>query len=288
MAEMVRLFMQKQQVANSSCLTYVIPDTQTLPVLQSGKNIEISLEWARQAQTDAPTIGVILAREGDNYSIDEPYVEAVLMTGAKIKFIHYDNVSEQLDGVDGFLLIGGSFPSPESWYIGSTEAFTTNDLPKRTTAYMTIIDYALLHKIPIFGVCGGMQMLAGMCGAKMFKIDTQPLMAEILHSGINANNYAHSIKIHPDSILYELADSEFVEVNSAHSEAITAVPPDKIKISAKAPDGIIEAIELLDPEIYALGVQWHPERMAIKNEKFSQNLYQRLCDEAKKYQQSKR
>jgi putative glutamine amidotransferase len=34
--------------------------------------------------------------------------------------------------------------------------------------------------------------------------------------------------------------------------------PDGITISARAPDGIVEGIELLDRR-FALGVQWHPE-----------------------------
>ena len=33
----------------------------------------------------------------------------------------------------------------------------------------------------------------------------------------------------------------------------------KMRVAAKAPDGVIEAIESTDPSWFCVGVQWHPE-----------------------------
>jgi putative glutamine amidotransferase len=33
----------------------------------------------------------------------------------------------------------------------------------------------------------------------------------------------------------------------------------KLRVCALAPDGIIEAIEAVDPNWFCVGVQWHPE-----------------------------
>ena len=50
---------------------------------------------------------------------------------------------------------------------------------------------------------------------------------------------------------------ESVDVNSRHHQAVKDVAPG-FKVSATAPDGVIEAIE--DPSArFCLGVQWHPE-----------------------------
>ena len=46
-------------------------------------------------------------------------------------------------------------------------------------------------------------------------------------------------------------------MNTAHNEALRVIP-DGITVSARAPDGIVEAIELPDRR-FAIGVQWHPE-----------------------------
>ena len=49
-----------------------------------------------------------------------------------------------------------------------------------------------------------------------------------------------------------------IRVNSAHHQAVRQVGA-KLRVSALAPDGIIEAIEALDPNWFCVGVQWHPE-----------------------------
>ena len=66
----------------------------------------------------------------------------------------------------------------------------------------------------------------------------------------------------PDSLLARLMrervpDSDVCQVNSRHHQAVKAIA-EGFKVSATAPDGVIEAME--DPAArFCLGVQWHPE-----------------------------
>ena len=54
-----------------------------------------------------------------------------------------------------------------------------------------------------------------------------------------------------------IVEADTCEVNSRHHQAVKAVAGG-FKVSATAPDGVIEAIE--DPSTrFCLGVQWHPE-----------------------------
>ena len=54
-----------------------------------------------------------------------------------------------------------------------------------------------------------------------------------------------------------LSDADSCEVNSRHHQAVKIVASG-LRVSATAPDGVIEAIE--DPDApFCLGVQWHPE-----------------------------
>ena len=75
-------------------------------------------------------------------------------------------------------------------------------------------------------------------------------------------SFAHEIWFEKDSLLgrllgERLADSDSCEVNSRHHQAVKLIAPG-FKVSATAPDGVIEAIE--DPSAtFCLGVQWHPE-----------------------------
>ena len=55
----------------------------------------------------------------------------------------------------------------------------------------------------------------------------------------------------------ELGDSEVLQVNSRHHQAIGKTA-DGFTISATAPDGIVEAIERPAAR-FCVAVQWHPE-----------------------------
>ena len=50
-------------------------------------------------------------------------------------------------------------------------------------------------------------------------------------------------------------------------------------MAARAPDGVIEALEWTTGPGWALGVQWHPERMA--DDPFAAALFRRLVKEAR-------
>src|SRR6185436_18518557 len=73
---------------------------------------------------------------------------------------------------------------------------------------------------------------------------------------------AHEIWVEKDSLLSSvmgdrLSGADSCEVNSRHHQAIKTVAPG-FRVSATAPDGVIEAIE--DPQSrFCLGIQWHPE-----------------------------
>jgi putative glutamine amidotransferase len=73
---------------------------------------------------------------------------------------------------------------------------------------------------------------------------------------------AHEVWLDKDTLLSQLmrerlSDADSCEVNSRHHQAIKNIAPG-FKVSATAPDGVIEAIE--DPgQRFCLGVQWHPE-----------------------------
>src|SRR5207249_1699450 len=73
---------------------------------------------------------------------------------------------------------------------------------------------------------------------------------------------AHEVWLERDSLLSQLmrdrlSDVDTCEVNSRHHQAVKDVAPG-FRVSATAPDGVIEAIE--DAALgFCLGVQWHPE-----------------------------
>ena len=64
--------------------------------------------------------------------------------------------------------------------------------------------------------------------------------------------------VQPDTRLEEIYGVNEIYVTSNHHQGVKLVG-DLFRICAKAPDGVIEAIETHDSSWFAMGVQWHPE-----------------------------
>ena len=67
------------------------------------------------------------------------------------------------------------------------------------------------------------------------------------------------MELRPDSRLAQIMGAQRLRVNSTHHQAVESVGEGWV-ITAAAPDGVCEAIEC-PAHPFALGVQWHPERM---------------------------
>ena len=66
-------------------------------------------------------------------------------------------------------------------------------------------------------------------------------------------------------------------INSYHHQTINKLAQGFV-VTAKSADGVIEAIENISDEIFIVGVQWHPEMMAI-NDETAQKLFKKFVNE---------
>jgi len=67
----------------------------------------------------------------------------------------------------------------------------------------------------------------------------------------------HAVHVEPGTLLARVTGAARMAVNSAHHQAVRAVPAGVV-VNARAPDGLVEGIESTRHR-WALGVQWHPE-----------------------------
>jgi putative glutamine amidotransferase len=74
----------------------------------------------------------------------------------------------------------------------------------------------------------------------------------------------HTVQIDPASRLAEIARGTAAAVNSSHHQSILE-PGRNLHIVARAPDGVVEAVEWTGGPDWLIGVQWHPERMAERD-----------------------
>lgn len=151
------------------------------------------------------------------------------------------------------------------------------------TYHIMIIKYAMEHNIPFLGICQGAQAMAlsTLTGAKLLKIEgTTVSHNPQITCPEDLKKIAHAVSLNDDSILYKIFGSN-VEVNSNHNYAIPMVK-EPMRIVGTSEDGVIEAIEHNNPDIFAVGVQWHPEVMESM-----QPLFKEFADRARKRSVSK-
>ncbi|HZJ85239.1 MAG TPA: gamma-glutamyl-gamma-aminobutyrate hydrolase family protein [Syntrophomonadaceae bacterium] len=166
---------------------------------------------------------------------------------------HYINIC------NGFLFSGGGDIDPNYW----------GEMPDRRLGEINPIrdsfEYKLAQKVlggsrPILGICRGCQLLNVAMGGSII----QDINSRISHTQKAPRDYTfHAIVIEEGSILREIVKAPSIRVNSFHHQAIKKLGRG-LKVSAVAPDGIIEAVESTK-HAFVLGIQWHPECLTDKN-----------------------
>lgn len=227
-----------------------------------------------------PRIAVINGWDGNDYDINPCYVEAVLNAGGWPVFIAYDKVKEQMEtaNVAGVLLVGGSFNFPQK-YCNPKHTDCTKEMDKRPQAYWNMIEFARAHQLPTLGICAGHQMLAIAHGAKLIIGINDGVPMEKSHRRIDIE-FAHKVIIEPDSLLGQIIQEPVIVVNSRHNDAVREDELGDCIVTARAEDGVIEAVEFKNPwHKFVIGVQWHPERLMKLGDEPSKKLMTKFIEE---------
>jgi putative glutamine amidotransferase len=196
----------------------------------------------------------------------EDYKQAIVHAGGEARILDPSmTLDHALSGIGGLLLTGGNDVAPARYGEGAhssvVEAEQTQD-----EFEIGLVNQARARRLPILAICRGIQVLNVACGGTLLQDIPSQLPGALEHTlAVPPNqpySLAHEIWLEKDSLLARLmrerlSDADTVEVNSRHHQAVKDLAAG-FRVSATAPDGVIEAIE--DPEArFCLGVQWHPE-----------------------------
>ncbi|MBZ0137918.1 MAG: gamma-glutamyl-gamma-aminobutyrate hydrolase family protein [Planctomycetes bacterium] len=176
--------------------------------------------------------------------------------------------------VQGVMLVG-SDDYPAEWFGGKTLPTDVPVTPERATFDRAFVQVLYDEtELPVFAICGGMQLTAIFSGGTLIQdLPSQPLEHRAGKDGFRK----HTVSIEAGSVLERVFGASEVEVNSLHHQAVESVG-ERLIVSARAPDGVIEAIEFKDHP-FRIGVQWHPERMDDSN---MRKLFAAFVAEARK------
>jgi putative glutamine amidotransferase len=220
--------------------------------------------------TAAPLIGLLCGRSPEErYSTHRGYVAAVTAAGGHPVLIpagpdvDAGAVTAIVDLCRALVVTGGGDVDPQHYAVSAT---TSADLlmdvdTDRDVTEIVAVQYALAQGKRVLGVCRGAQLLAVIGGGT--------LITDLKESGLEGHwdeirqyQPVHPVSAQPDSVAAGVLGS-ITEVNSIHHQAI-AEPGQRLRATAWSPDGVIEAVE--GPGL--LGVQWHPERLALADSRF--------------------
>ena len=142
---------------------------------------------------------------------------------------------------------------------------------------LALVEGALARDLPLLGICGGQQLLHVALGGTLHQHIPDAVPGALAHEQSNPRNQpGHEVEIVAGTRLYEIVGAARLQVNSAHHQA-AADAPSPITVNARAPDGVIEGIELADKS-FCIGVQWHPEYLISAGD---EKIFASLVDAAR-------
>lgn len=232
-----------------------------------------------------PRIGITMRLELETrrFYLGRDYSEAVAGAGGLPVHIPLITdavyINELVSGLDGILL-PGSDTDPDPYRYGQDpHPRLKKVVPEKDETDLLVLAAAEKRKLPVFGICFGMQILNVSRGGSLWQdIDSQ-VEAPLKHEqGIPLERNSHRIRIDESCLLAEIAGQEKsdVKVNSHHHQAVKDVGHD-LKPVAWTADGVIEAIEDVREGRFVVGVQWHPE-LSWRSDRLSSNLFKKFVE----------
>jgi putative glutamine amidotransferase len=213
-----------------------------------------------------PRIGLTLDTDDANreYRLARAYADAVLAAGGlPVPIACSDDAAAgaYLALCQGIVITGGDFDIPPERYGEARRTCCRREKAARTAFEWALCEAALAGQVPLLGVCGGMQLMNVVRGGTLYQDLVEDLGVPSHEQPSPADAPSHPVEIVPDSLLARLVGKQPLPVNSAHHQAVRRVGAG-VLVSARAPDGVVEAIELPDLP-FAIGVEWHPERALV-------------------------
>ena len=171
-----------------------------------------------------------------------------------------DDMTSILERIDGIVMIGGADLDPR--LDGFMRHPTVRLLDPRREAFdRKFMALIAERKHPVFGIGVGMQLLNVTIGGNLFLHIPEDLPTAIPHRDPQDPGHRHSLEITPNSLMERVYGDGEIRVSSRHHMAIDEVAPG-FEVTARCPDGVIEAIESNREDWIAIGTQFHPENEA--------------------------
>jgi putative glutamine amidotransferase len=194
--------------------------------------------------------------------INTGYYDSVSATGGLPTLIpplaNDADLKQYLEMLDGLVLTGCSLDL-DPVRLGMERHPHTRPMPARREDFdRRLCKLAVEMRIPTLAIGLGMQTLNVICGGTLFQHIPEDIPRSLHHRDTVENCLRHIIDIVPGTRMDKIYGPGEIRVNSQHHMSVDQVAS-PFRVSATAPDGVVEAYESMSDDWFCLGVQWHPE-----------------------------
>jgi len=205
----------------------------------------------RSARKDAPAFAFLAAGYFD--SITKVGAIPVVLPPLEDEM----DLGRLLDLLDGIVLGGGGDidPRPDGFMLHPAMRLLDSRREEFDRMLMRLV---AARRMPVFGIGCGMQLLNVSQGGNLFLHLPEDLPRALPHIDAMDPAHRHALEVELDSLIGRVYGEGEIRVNSLHHMAVDEVAPG-FRVTARCPDGVIEAIESTMDDWFALGTQFHPQ-----------------------------
>ncbi len=205
----------------------------------------------RNATNDGPAFSYVSAG----------YIDAITKVGGIPLILppieDEDDLGRLVGLLDGVILVGGADLDPR--HDGFMMHPTIRPLaPRRETFDRMLVRLIIEQKKPVYGIGVGLQLLNVATGGNLYLHIPEDLPNALPHKDSLDPAHRHGLELVPGSLMDRVYGDGELRVNSKHHMAIDELGAG-FEVTARCPDGVIEAIESTSADWFAIGTQFHPE-----------------------------
>tara|TARA_B100001059_G_C17671581_1_gene494824 strand:+ start:122 stop:844 length:723 start_codon:yes stop_codon:yes gene_type:complete len=201
---------------------------------------------------------IILSKASENYVKWMENDNTIILDAYTI-----ENTDSILAFADGIILTGGEDINPlqynDTVNLPVCEGFDLG----RDTLERKLFDFAFKNKVPLIGVCRGMQMINVASGGTLYGDIPTEIGTEVIHR--DNGEVDHQIVLTDTCSLIFPNGTDTIMINSWHHQGLKIIP-NHLRVIARAFDGLPEAV-VMDKSVhpFMIAVQFHPERLGTEN-----------------------
>ena len=220
--------------------------------------------------------------EEDLQTVTHYYIDSLRNAGILVVMYpaegNPDDAGQLVDLVDGVVLSGGQDVDPSLYGAENTHSRGVNPADDRFE--IALVNAAREQRKPLLAICRGIQVLNVALGGTLHQEVTSPGgVHELIDKETDPEELVarrHVVRFEADARLAGMYGAAEAKVNTIHHQGIDRLAEDLV-VEGRTDDGLIEAVRY-DGDWWALGVQWHPERLDGAHQEIF-NLFRQVISE---------